>query len=87
MAQGSVVFTPIDNTCHVQPSQLLRLVALAPGKKETFRFPLSARTLHHYRLQLQAFDDEGFGVPFIDDNAAVLEARLPEQREWCQTVR
>lgn len=81
MAQGHVVVTPVDTRCRVMPSQMLSLPALATGEKQTVRFPLNG-TLHHYRLQMQAFDDEGIDIPFIDDNAGVL----PAQHDWCRTV-
>lgn len=86
MAQGHVVVTPVDTRCRVMPSRMLSLPALAVGEKQTVRFPLSG-TLHHYRLQMQAFDDEGFDIPFTDDNAGVLSERLPTQHDWCRTVR
>lgn len=86
MAQGHVVVTPVDTRCRVMPSRMLSLPALAAGEKQTIRFPLNG-TLHHYRLQMQAFDDEGFDIPFTDDNAGVLSERLPAQHDWCRTVR
>ncbi|EAA7556472.1 hypothetical protein A2I42_28110 [Salmonella enterica] len=86
MTRGYVVVTPVDTRCRVMPSQMLSLPALAAGEKQTVRFPLNV-TLHHYRLQMQAFDEEGFDIPFADDNAGVLSERLQAQRDWCRTVR
>lgn len=84
VGHGYLVATLVDKRCQVTGSLLQPFGPLAAGQQIQFRIPLGGTGLHHYRLALQAFDDQGFAVPAVDDNQAVLDGRLEEERAYCR---
>lgn len=79
-----IVITPVDEHCKVASPVLYSLPSIAPGAQQNVRIPLSMGGLHHYRMTLQAYDMQGFMIPFIDDNAAVLVSREKEEVAYCK---
>lgn len=85
VGHGYLVATLIDDRCRVSGSVLQAFGPLAAGQSSQFRIPLSVTGLHHYRLAVKAFDEQGFAVPAVDDNQAVLDGRLDAERIYCKT--
>ncbi|WP_146038883.1 membrane-associated Zn-dependent protease 1 [Pseudomonas fluorescens] len=86
IAQGYLVITPVATQCHPQASVLYQFGLLAPGEEQEFRVPVTER-FSSYRLQMGAFDGQGFAVAAKDANQLVLDERISEERENCNSAR
>ena len=86
IAQGYLVITPIATLCHPKASILYPIGLLAPGEEQQFSIPVTER-FSSYRLQMGAFDQQGFAVTAIDANQAILDGRIGEEREKCNAAR
>lgn len=84
VGHGYLVATLVDKRCRVTGSLMQPFGPLAAGQSIQFRIPLSGSALHNYRLVVQAFDEQGFAVPVVDDNQAMLDSRLEEERAYCR---
>lgn len=84
VGHGYLVATLVDGRCQVTGSMLQAFGPLAAGQQIQFRIPFTGSGPHHYRLALKAFDERGFAVPAVDDNQAVLDGRLAQERAYCQ---
>lgn len=83
VAHGYVVVTLLDAQCRPLKSVLEPFEGIAAGEKLEFRVPIS-EGLRRYRLaSVKGFDAQGFEVLAVDDNATVLKAREPLDREFC----
>ena len=85
IAQGYLVITPIATQCHPKASILYTFGLLAPGEEQQFRVPVTER-FSSYRLQMGAFDEQGFVVTAKDANQAILDGRIVEDREKCNAA-
>lgn len=87
VAHGYVVVTLLDAQCRPLGSVLETFADIAAGKKLEFRVPINGG-LKRYRLaSVKAFDAEGFDVSVVDDNASVIKAREPLDREFCAKAK
>lgn len=87
IVRGYLVVTPLDAQCRLLQSVLQPFGAVAPGQQLSVRVAV-AEAFHSYRLaSLVGFDGQGFVVPAVDDNAAILAGREPEERASCARVR
>lgn len=86
IAQGYLVITPVTAQCHPKTSILYTFGLLAPGEEQPFRVPVIDR-FSSYRLQMGAFDKQGFAVTAKDANQAILDGRIGEEREKCNAAR
>lgn len=86
ITRGYLVITPINAQCHPGASVLYPLGPLPPGEEQQFRVPMTER-FSSYRLQMGAFDEQGFAVPAKDANQAILDGRIGEEREKCNAAR
>lgn len=87
IAHGYLVVTLIDARCKPFESIMQTFDNIKPGGKLSLNIPISSK-FHSYRLaSLAAFDEEGFEVLAVDDNAGVLKAREPEERRYCSSVK
>ncbi|OAE17732.1 hypothetical protein A2T76_04340 [Pseudomonas brenneri] len=86
ITQGYLVITPIATQCHPKASILYTFGLLAPGEEQPFRVPVIER-FSSYRLQMGAFDEQGFAVTAKDANQAILDGRIGEEREKCNAAR
>lgn len=86
IAQGYLVITPIATQCHPKASVMYPFGLLVPGEEHSFRVHVAER-FSGYRLQMGAFDEQGFAVTANDANQAILDARIGEERELCNTAR
>ena len=86
IAQGYLVITPIATQCHPKASILYQIGLLAPGEEQQFSVPVIER-FSSYRLQMGAFDEQGFAVTAKDANQAILDGRIGEEREKCNANR
>jgi hypothetical protein len=85
IAQGYLVITPIAIQCHPKSSILYNFGLLAPGEEQSFRVPVTDG-FSNYRLQMGAFDEQGFAVRATDANQAILDGRIGEERKRCNTA-
>ena len=86
IAQGYLVVTPIAIQCHPKASILYPFGLLAAGEERQFSVPV-AEGFSSYRLQMGAFDQQGFAVTAKDANQAILDGRIGEEREKCAAAR
>jgi hypothetical protein len=86
IAQGYLVITPIATQCHPKASILHPIGLLAPGEEQQFNIPVAER-FSSYRLQMGAFDEQGFAVTAKDANQAILDGRIDEERKACSAAR
>lgn len=86
ITRGYLVVTPIDAQCHPGASVLYPIGPVPPGEEQPFRVPVTER-FSSYRLQMGAFDEQGFAVSAKDANQAILDGRLNEDREKCNAAR
>lgn len=86
IAQGYLVITPIANLCHPKESILYTFGLLAPGVEQQFRLTVT-EGFSSYRLQTDAFDEQGFAVMAKDANQAILDGCIGEEREKCNAAR
>ena len=86
IAQGYLVVMPIATLCQPRASIFYPIGLLAPGEEQQFRIPVTER-FFSYRLQMGAFDDQGFAVTAIDANQAILDGRIGEERKACNAAR
>lgn len=86
IAQGYLVIMPIAIRCHPKTSIFYPFGLLAPGEELSFRVPVTER-FSSYRLQMGAFDEQGFAVTAKDANQAILDGRIGEEREKCNAAR
>lgn len=84
--RGFLVVTPVDSKCYPGESSIFSIGALQPGEEQQFRVPV-AQPFSSYRLSVGAFDEQGFEVSSLDANKALLDERLPEQRDACKKLR
>jgi len=86
IAQGYLVIMPIAIKCNPKTSVFYPFGLLAPGEELSFRVPVTER-FSSYRLQMGAFDEQGFAVTAKDANQAILDGRIGEEREKCNAAR
>lgn len=86
IAQGYIVITPIATGCHPKASVIYPFGFLVPGEEHSFRVHVAER-FSSYRLQMGAVDEQGFAVMAKDANQAILDARIGEERDRCNTAR
>ena len=86
IAQGYLVVTPIADQCSPKASILYPFGLLAAGEEQAFSVPVTER-FSSYRLQMGAFDEQGFAVMVKDANQAILDGRIGEEREKCNAAR
>lgn len=82
-----VVITPVDERCRPGPLAFQSIAPLAPGEQRQVRVPLAVSRLHHYRVALQAYDQQGFALPSQDATEAVQARRQGEQHRHCAQWR
>ena len=86
VAQGYLVVTPIADQCYPKASILYQFGFLAAGEEQSFSVPVAER-FSSYRLQMGAFDEQGFAVTAKDANQAILDGRISEERQKCIAAR
>lgn len=86
IAQGYLVVTPIAGQCHPKASILYSFGLLAAGEEQSFSVPVT-EGFSSYRLQMGAFDEQGFAVTAKDANQAILDGRIGEEREKCNAAQ
>lgn len=82
-----VVITPVDEQCRPGPLAFQSITPLAAGEQRQLRVPLAVSSLHHYRVVLQAYDQQGFALPSQDATREVQDKRLPDQHRQCAQRR
>jgi hypothetical protein len=86
ISHGYVVVTLIDEHCRPLKSLLHSFGHIAAQAKLQVQVPID-QDFYSYRLaSLAGFDSQGFSVPVVDDNRAILQAREPEARAYCAAV-
>lgn len=86
IAQGYLVITPIANHCNPKSSILYSFGTLVAGEEQQFRVSVTER-FSSYRLQMGAFDEQGFVVASHDANQSILDGRIREERDKCNGAR
>lgn len=87
VAHGYVVVTLLDGQCHPLKSVLQSFYGITAGEQKDFRIPISGG-LKRYRLSsIKGFDDAGFELISVDDNAHILQDRESWEREDCAKTR
>ena len=86
IAQGYLVVTPIADQCYPKASILYPFGFLAAGEEQSFSVPVAER-FSSYRLQMGAFDEQGFAVTAKDANQEILDGRIGDEREKCNAAR
>lgn len=86
IAQGYLVITPIADLCRPKASIFYPLGLLAAGEEKSFSVPVTER-FSSYRLQMGAFDEQGFAVVAKDANQEILDGRIGDEREKCNAAR
>lgn len=86
IAQGYLVVTPIADLCRPKASIFYPLGLLAAGEEQSFSVPVTER-FSSYRLQMGAFDEQGFAVTAKDANQEILDGRISEERQKCNAAR
>ncbi|MHC8346640.1 hypothetical protein [Pseudomonas sp. RT6P73] len=84
--RGYLIVTPINAQCRPGTSVLHAIGAVQSGEEQQFRVPVPER-FSRYRLQVGAFDEQGFIVPATDAGQTILDGRLKEEREECNKFR
>ncbi|MCU1719465.1 hypothetical protein [Pseudomonas sp. 5P_3.1_Bac2] len=86
ISHGYVVVTLIDDHCRPLKSILHSFGKIPAQAKVQLQVPID-QDFYSYRLaSLAGFDSQGFSVPTVDDNQAILQAREPEAREYCAAM-
>ena len=86
IAKGYLVVTPIGGQCHPKESILYSFGFLVAGEEQSFSVPVTEK-FSSYRLQMGAFDEQGFAVMAKDANQDILDGRIGEEREKCNAAR
>lgn len=81
-----VVITPIDEHCRPGPLTFQSIAPLVAGEQRQVRVPLAIERLHHYRVVLQAYDQQGFVLPTVDATQGVQDSRVKAQRHYCEQL-
>lgn len=86
MSRGYLIVTPIDAQCNPGSSILHAIGILQPGEEQQFRISVTEH-FSRYRLHMGAFDGQGFVVPAVDANQTLLDGRLKDEREKCNSTK
>ncbi len=87
MAHGYVVVTLLDTQCRPLKSVLESFGPIEAGERLGFRVPVGGGLQRYRLLGFKAFDAQGFEVPAVDDNQAILKARESEERTYCTQAK
>lgn len=87
IALAYVSILPVNARCELLEMAWQEFGPIPAHGKMEFRVPVTS-SLTQYRLAgFGAFDEMGFVVTSVDETAAIIKAREPEERQACQTQR
>lgn len=87
VAHGYIVVTLLDRQCNPKQSLLKEFGGIASGGEYRFNVPIDGKLERYRLLTVKSFDEEGFEIMAVDDNAELLKGREPAEREYCSAAR